>query len=118
MNKQQLRELATYYKDRMPESVKILFDVVGFEGLCVLSERYGGLSLYIPKQASLFLNCMKQSILDEYDGSNLRGLSVKYGVSERLIYRLLEKNRRGKVNGVNRPMQPIPGRFAEKKQDI
>ena len=96
MDKQQLKAIAEKYREHMREPARTLFDLLGFERLCELAELYGGGSLYIQKRASMFTECMQQSLADEYDGSNLRDLSAKYGVCTRTVYNLVERRMRGK----------------------
>ena len=92
MNSQQMKEIVIRYKEQLPEPVKTLYDVLGFERLCELSELYGGDTLYIPKQMSMFTKCMQQSLVDEFNGSNQHDLSMKYGMSTRTVYKLVERN--------------------------
>jgi len=96
MNKQQLREIVAQYKETLPESVKTLIDILGFDGLYELSGLYGGSLLYIRKQDSLFTNCLELSMLNEFDGSNHIYLGKKYGFATRTVYRLVDENMRGK----------------------
>ena len=98
MNNGQLKEIVARYKDQLKEPARTLLDILGFEGLYGLSELYGGSSLYIPKQAYLFAGCMKQSLMDEYDGSNHLGLSSKYNCCTRTVYNLAERRvKRGRA---------------------
>jgi len=92
MNKQQLKEIVIKYKEHMPEPAGTLLDILGFEGLCELSDLYGGSALYIPKQTYLFSDCLRQSLLDEYDGANQRDLRAKYGVCTRTVYKIVARN--------------------------
>ena len=97
MEKQQLKAIVGRYKNRLNEPVKTLYDVLGFDGLYELSSLYGGDRLYIPLQTSIFSNCLRQSLLDEFDGSNQRELSAKYGFCARTVYNIVTKDMWGKA---------------------
>ncbi|MDR2648657.1 MAG: hypothetical protein LBB94_02920 [Clostridiales bacterium] len=94
MNKRQIKEIVTRYKTHLPEPAVTMLDILGYDGLCALSERYGGDALYIPKQANLFIGCLRQAMVDEYNGFNQRELSDKYGVSQRTVRRLANRKLR------------------------
>jgi len=96
MEKQQMKAIVLKYQDHLSEPARTLFNVLGFDGLCELSELYGGDNLYIPKRVSLFSKCMQQSLVDEFNGSNQHDLSVKYGMCKRTVYNLLARRRRVK----------------------
>jgi len=96
MDKQQMKAIVVKYREYLPEPARTLYDVLGFEGLCELSELYGGGTLYISKQASMFTHCMHQSLVDEYDGANQSDLSKKYGVCRRTVYNLVERQMHSK----------------------
>ena len=99
MDKQQMKAIVVKYREYLPETAKTLFDALGFEGLCELSSLYGGDNLYIQKQETMFSGCMQRSLIDEFNGSNLRDLSAKYGVCTRTVYKLLSKHMKEKMNG-------------------
>ncbi|MDR1560546.1 MAG: hypothetical protein LBS84_12815 [Clostridiales bacterium] len=92
MDKQQMREIVTRYKEYLPETAETLLDILGYDGLCELSAVYGGSSLYIPKRANLFVSCLQQSMVDEYNGLNSMELSKKYGVCRRTLQRAVSRN--------------------------
>ena len=65
--------------------------LIGVENLIRLSEIYGGTSIYIPKVDDLLKNSRYAAIMREFDGTNIRYLARKYGVSERTVYRLVSE---------------------------
>ena len=96
MEKQQMKAIVMKYRDQLGEPDATLYDILGFEGLCGLSELFGGGSLYIKKPVSLFAKCMQRSLMEEFNGANQRDLSAKYGMSARTVYNLAAKKRRVK----------------------
>jgi len=99
MNEQQMKEIVVRYKKCLPDSVGTLLDMLGYEGLCGLSGLYGGSAIYIPKPQNLFSDCLRQSLVDEYDGANQRELKVKYGYSTRAVQKIVAK--RIKMKGLS-----------------
>lgn len=51
----------------------------------------GGEFLYFPKRSTLERDLRRQAILREFDGTNLRQLARKYGLSERHVRSILQK---------------------------
>lgn len=71
-------------------------EVIGLENLISLSKMYGGGSIYIPQTRELLKNRLYSCIFREFDGSNVKTLAVKYGVSESTVYNIVrEKILRG-----------------------
>lgn len=74
-------------------------DVVGVDGLIRLCEHFGGSSIYIPQKRELLRQKIYQMICREYDGSNIRELAVKYGVSEATVYNVVRDRLATKKGG-------------------
>lgn len=74
-------------------------DVVGVDGLIRLCEHFGGSSIYIPQKRELLRQKIYQMIYREYDGSNIRELAVKYGVSEATVYNVVRDRLATKKGG-------------------
>lgn len=64
-------------------------EIIGIENLLALSERFGGSQFYIPQKDKLLKNTTYKIIINEFDGTNIKKLSRKYGVSESTIYRIV-----------------------------
>lgn len=73
-----------------------LMDIVGFEGIYLLSQEMGGSNLYIPSIHRIFRECLCKQIPKEFDGSNYRELCKRYGLSERTIRTIIEEHNRSK----------------------
>lgn len=76
--------------EELKEQHREMAQLIGVENLIRLSEIYGGTSIYIPKVDDLLKNSRYAAIMREFDGTNIRYLARKYGVSERTVYRLVK----------------------------
>ena len=89
MDKKILRELAAKHpKDLMPPFDTIVGLDNGFDAVCSFVEYFGGLTVYIPQEKSVFMRCLERAAAEEFDGNNFNNLSRKYGLSQRHLYRL------------------------------
>lgn len=68
-----------------------LIDEIGFEGVYLLSEKFGGTNIYIPKFRRIFKEQIDRAIRDEFDGGNYVQLALKYGLCERTIRNIVNK---------------------------
>lgn len=75
--------------DDLQEQHRQIAEAVGIEGLLRLSECFGGSGIYIPQKKELLKNKIYGVILEEYDGTNIRQLAVKYQVSESTVYNVV-----------------------------
>jgi hypothetical protein len=79
-----------------PEKIMPPFDEVysrlGFEGLSVVIDIFGGCQTYVPYYKAVLSNCVKHAVGQEYNGKNVRQLCRKYGISERTLFRYLDTN--------------------------
>lgn len=76
--------------DELKEQHRQYAELIGVDKLILLSQQYGGTSIYIPKTDELLRNRRYAAILKEFDGSNIKLLARKYKVSERTVYRLVK----------------------------
>lgn len=74
----------------LQEQYRDYAEVIGVENAVKLSNFLGGSHICIPKLENLLKAGRYKNIIEEYDGTNIKQLAVKYGVSERTVYRLLE----------------------------
>lgn len=77
-----------------------LVSVIGFESFIKMCRHYGGTSIYIPTYESISRDFKYKMMLEELSKNNLsiKKLSAKYGISERTIYRLIQKKRKNDLN--------------------
>ena len=77
--------------EHIPEDLYWLYELVGLERFLKIIDTAGGEFLYFPKRATLERDLRRQAILREFDGTNLRQLARKYGLSERHVRSILQK---------------------------
>lgn len=75
--------------DDLEEKYRAIAEVVGMEGLKKLCDHFGGSNIYIPQNKQLIGNRREITIYREYDGSNIKQLAARYGVSESTVYNLV-----------------------------
>lgn len=73
----------------LEEQYRAIARAVGLEGLKKLCDHFGGSSIYIPQTRKLIENRRETAIYREYDGSNIKQLAARYGVSESTVYNLV-----------------------------
>lgn len=88
-------------------------EVIGIDNLLALSENFGGMQIYIPKKDELLKIKKYKAISDEFDGSNIKDLAVKYDVSESTVYRIVREQ-------IVKWYRNVPGQlsFLNKDMDI
>lgn len=83
-------------QEQVPEELFWLYELVGMERFLKIIDTAGGEFLYFPKRSSLERGLRRKAIAEEFDGSNVRQLSRKYGLSERHIRTILQQEGRRK----------------------
>lgn len=81
----------TLTSKQVPEDLYWLYELVGLERFLKIIDTAGGEFLYFPKRSTLERDLRRQAILREFDGTNLRQLARKYGLSERHVRSILQK---------------------------
>lgn len=81
----------TLTSKQVPEDLYWLYELVGLERFLKIIDTAGGEFLYFPKRSTLERDLRRQAILGEFDGTNLRQLARKYGLSERHVRSILQK---------------------------
>lgn len=76
--------------DDLQENHREIADVVGFDNLIKLIEHFGGNSIYIPQKYELYRFKLYATILEQYDGTNIKRLATDYGVSEKTVYTIVK----------------------------
>ncbi len=90
----------------LQEQHRGIAEAVGVAGLISLTDMFGGSSIYIPQKRELVKNRVYQNILQEYDGTNIKELTVKYDVCESTVYNIVrDKIVKGSVK------RQIPGQM-------
>ena len=87
-----LKEAALKHRNLILSPYDAIMDVVGYEGISVISEYLGGSTVYIPTVKRIFYNCLMEELNQRFDG-DYRALARNFGVSERHVRRLLNKNK-------------------------
>jgi len=77
--------------DDLQEQHRPYADIIGIDNLIALSEEFGGTPMYVPTKKELLKNTVYGAMMDEYDGTNIKQLAVKYGISISTAYKVLEK---------------------------
>lgn len=73
----------------LEEQYQMIAQAVGLEGLKKLCNYFGGSSIYIPQRRQLIANRRETAIYREYDGTNIKQLAARYGVSESTVYNIV-----------------------------
>lgn len=81
----------TLTSKQVPEDLYWLYELVGLERFLKIIDTAGGEFLYFPKRSTLERDLRRQAILGGFDGTNLRQLARKYGLSERHVRSILQK---------------------------
>lgn len=81
--------LDTLTLEDLEEQYRAIARAVGLDGLKELCSHFGGSSIYIPQQRKLVENRRERAIYREYDGSNIKQLAARYGVSEATVYNIV-----------------------------
>ena len=85
MTERSLKTLVLKYPDKIMYPFDMLYEEIGYDGICLLSDMYSGSSLYIPSKKRMFSKCLSEELLKEFDGFNIRQLAQKYGFCERTV---------------------------------
>ncbi len=85
MNDLILKNAVNKYSSEILPPFDSIIDIIGFNSLCTLSEKFGGSAIYIPTKKRLFGNCIAKQIKNEFNGCNYRELAIKYNFCERTI---------------------------------
>ena len=69
----------------LPEVYQEMADVIGVEATVDLARIYAGTSVYFPKLERSLTALRNRLILREYDGSNIKDLARRWGLSSRHV---------------------------------
>ncbi|MGL5753849.1 MAG: Mor transcription activator family protein [Paraclostridium sp.] len=73
----------------VPEGCRDLVDVFGMDVFISLIEYCGGSSLYLPSKGSVVKKARNRVIREEFDGGNFRDLSVRFGISDMQVRKIV-----------------------------
>lgn len=94
------KEIGELTIDDLQEQHREYAEVIGVDNLIKLSRAFGGSSIYIPQEKELVKNKIYRAISEEFDGTNMKKLAVKYKVSEATVYNVVRDqiNRGARIN--------------------
>lgn len=99
MNKQDREILEKLTLADLQENHREIAEIIGVDAMVKLSRMYGGNNIYIPQPKELVKNKIYSSIYAEFDGSNLKELTVKYNVSKSTVYNIVRNKIKKGVTG-------------------
>lgn len=77
--------------NQLSESQQLLFYELGHEKFVALCKGAGGNTFYIPKFEDIIKNTIFKRVEKEFDGSNLRSITNKYGISKTKVYKIVKR---------------------------
>lgn len=77
--------------DQLSGEQRELAETIGLDAYRKLVANYGGNPLYIPKSKTVLKEIIRKEIDKNFDGKNYRKLSIKYGLSEKTIRKILSE---------------------------
>lgn len=78
----------------LQEQHRQIAECVGVPGFLKLVEMFGGNGIYIPQMREVVKLKAYRMIQKEFDGTNIKALSKKYGVSESTVYNVVREQLR------------------------
>lgn len=74
-----------------PEPYRSYIEIMGLNTFQQMIERFGGKSIYVPKEGAIERIILEHTIKREYNGSNITKLSRKYNIPRSSIYGYLKR---------------------------
>lgn len=81
----------------LSDEQQMLVDCVGLEIYKKLLKEYSGVDFYVAKSENVTKAIRDRLIYEEFNGSNIKQLSVKFGMTERNVRSILKKMRAEKM---------------------
>lgn len=75
----------------VPKSYQDVANAIGIDAFIKLCRLFGGSSMYFPTARTILKPIRDEQIRKEFNGSNYRDLSLKYGICETQIRKILFK---------------------------
>lgn len=82
--------------DDLKEQHREIAEIVGMEFFFELVKNFGGDFIYIPTEKEITKNLAYRLMIEEFDGTNIKALAKKYGVSKSTAYNVLKDHIKGK----------------------
>lgn len=82
--------------DDLKEQHREIAEIVGMEFFFELVKNFGGDYIYIPTEKEITKNLAYRLMIEEFDGTNIKALAKKYGVSKTTAYNVLKDHIKGK----------------------
>lgn len=73
------------------ETIQPIAELIGLENLLKISHYANGTEIYIPPPSSILRNARNRRIKKEYNGYNSKELSIKYGISEEQVRKIIRR---------------------------
>ena len=73
----------------VPEGCRDLVEVFGMDVFISLIEYCGGSSLYLPSKGAVVKKARNRVIREEFDGGDFRELSVRFGISDMQVRKIV-----------------------------
>ncbi len=86
--------------DDLNEEQQHLAELIGLDNFTKLVQVFGGTNIYIPKAEAFGRTVRNEKIRQEYNGRNIKSLAVKYGLTERQVYKLIDTIPKGNYTRV------------------
>ena len=83
------KKMARRYPEKLPRPFDEIYKRVGYDGIDIFIQFFGGNNTYIPRHKSLFSECIRQEILSSYNGKNRRELCRRFNISNRTFTRYI-----------------------------
>lgn len=78
-------------KENLSRIYMELAEHIGFENAAIIHREYGGQQINFPLNF-YSREYIHEQIIKEFNGTNVKQLAAKYGLSERTVRRILDKN--------------------------
>ena len=79
----------------LPATYQMIAKIIGIENAIRFGEELGGEQIYFPKLQHMHFSreARRRKIASEYNGHNIKELAAKYGVTSRMIYATIRKEK-------------------------
>lgn len=75
----------------LPEQYRDIAEAIGIAAYRLLVLHFGGTQLYVPQTREILREYKYRLIKAEFDGGNAAELAMRYGLSDRTVYRLIQE---------------------------
>lgn len=89
--KESTKNLEMVSLESLPEDLQMIAEEISLDFALKLSQKFGGMRLYIPKHETLLRSIRNQQLKNEFNGRNQRPLARKYNLTESQVRSILQK---------------------------